>query len=141
MISPPSLISLNLQESNLLKANLKFSSEFGFEISEFGGKGIQYSCSSCKYLRCFCTGAFIQILDSLEQEHVSKRRYPCRAHCNSRPVRLRVKGNNRLSVKEADALIDELINLENPYNCPHGRPTNISMTNMSWRKSLNELCR
>lgn len=50
-----------------------------------------------------------------------------------------VKGNNRLSAQEADALIDELLTLENPYNCPHGRPTIISMTKYELEKKFKRI--
>lgn len=72
MISPPSLISLNLQESNLLKANLEIFREFGFEISEFGGKEYSIHAVPANIYGVSVQELFIQILDSLEQEHVSK---------------------------------------------------------------------
>ena len=50
-----------------------------------------------------------------------------------------MKGNSRLSVQEAEALIDELLNLENPYNCPHGRPTIISMTRYELEKKFKRI--
>ena len=50
-----------------------------------------------------------------------------------------VKGNNRLSAKEVDALIGELLTLDNPYHCPHGRPTIIAMTKRELRRSLRGL--
>ena len=50
-----------------------------------------------------------------------------------------VKGNNRLSGQEAEALIDELLNLENPYNCPHGRPTIVSMSQYELEKKFKRI--
>ena len=128
MISPPSLISLNLQESNLLKANLEIFREFGFEISEFGGKEYSIHAVPANIYGVSVQELFIQILDSLEQEHVSKTPDILAERIATAACKAAVKGNNRLSVKEADALIDELLNLETPYNWPHGRPTIISMT-------------
>ena len=139
MISPPSLISLNLQESNLLKANLEIFREFGFEISEFGGKEYSIHAVPANIYGVSVQVLFIQILDSLEQEHVSKTPDILAERIATAACKAAVKGNNRLSVKEADALIDELLNLENPYNCPHGRPTIISMTKYELEKKFKRI--
>lgn len=139
MISPPSLISLNLQESNLLKANLEIFREFGFEISEFGGKEYSIHAVPANIYGVSVQEFFIQILDSLEQEHVSKTPDILAERIATAACKAAVKGNNRLSVKEADALIDELLNLENPYNCPHGRPTIISMTKYELEKKFKRI--
>ena len=50
-----------------------------------------------------------------------------------------VKGNNKLSIDEANKLIDELLELDNPYNCPHGRPTIISMTKYELEKKFKRI--
>ena len=50
-----------------------------------------------------------------------------------------VKGNNRLSAREVDALISELLTLENPYHCPHGRPTIISMSKKELEKKFKRI--
>lgn len=139
MISPPSLISLNLQESNLLKANLEIFREFGFEISEFGGKEYSIHAVPANIYGVSVQELFIQILDSLEQKHVSKTPDILAERIATAACKAAVKGNNRLSVKEADALIDELLNLENPYNCPHGRPTIISMTKYELEKKFKRI--
>lgn len=139
MISPPSLISLNLQESNLLKANLEIFREFGFEISEFGGKEYSIHAVPANIYGVSVQELFIQILDSLEQEHVSKTPDILAERIATAACKAAVKGNNRLSVKEVDALIDELLNLENPYNCPHGRPTIISMTKYELEKKFKRI--
>ena len=139
MVSPPSLVSLNLQESNLLKANLEIFREFGFEISEFGGKEYSIHAVPANIYGVSVQELFIQILDSLEQEHVSKTPDILAERIATAACKAAVKGNNRLSVKEADALIDELLNLENPYNCPHGRPTIISMTKYELEKKFKRI--
>lgn len=139
MVSPPSLISLNLQESNLLKANLEIFREFGFEISEFGGKEYSIHAVPANIYGVSVQELFIQILDSLDEEHVSKTPDILAERIATAACKAAVKGNNRLSVKEADALIDELLSLENPYNCPHGRPTIISMTKYELEKKFKRI--
>ena len=139
MVSPPSLVSLNLQESNLLKANLEIFREFGFEISEFGGKEYSIHAVPANIYGVSDQELFIQILDSLDQEHISKTPDILAERIATAACKAAVKGNNRLSVKEADALIDELLSLENPYNCPHGRPTIISMTKYEIEKKFKRI--
>lgn len=139
MVSPPSLVSLNLQESNLLKANLEIFREFGFEISEFGGKEYSIHAVPTNIYGVSVQELFIQILDSLDQEHISKTPDILAERIATAACKAAVKGNNRLSVKEADALIDELLSLENPYNCPHGRPTIISMTKYELEKKFKRI--
>lgn len=139
MVSPPSLVSLNLQESNLLKANLEIFREFGFEISEFGGKEYSIHAVPANIYGVSVQELFIQILDSLDQEHISKTPDILAERIATAACKAAVKGNNRLSVKEADALIDELLSLENPYNCPHGRPTIISMTKYELEKKFKRI--
>ena len=139
MVSPPSLVSLNLQESNLLNANLEIFREFGFEISEFGGKEYSIHAVPANIYGVSVQELFIQILDSLDQEHISKTPDILVERIATAACKAAVKGNNRLSVKEADALIDELLSLENPYNCPHGRPTIISMTKYELEKKFKRI--
>lgn len=139
MVSPPTLVSLNLQESNLLKANLETFRELGFEISEFGGKEYSIHAVPANIYGISVKDFFIQILDSLEQEHVSKTPDILADRIATAACKAAVKGNNRLSIKEADALIDELLSLENPYNCPHGRPTIISMTKYELEKKFKRI--
>lgn len=139
MVSPPPLVSLNLQESNLLKANLEIFREFGFEISEFGGKEYSIHAVPANIYGVSVQELFIQILDSLDQEHISKTPDILVERIATAACKAAVKGNNRLSVKEADALIDELLSLENPYNCPHGRPTIISMTKYELEKKFKRI--
>lgn len=139
MVSPPSLVSLNLQERNLLKANLEIFREFGFEISEFGGKEYSIHAVPANIYGVSVQELFIQILDSLDQEHISKTPDILAERIATAACKAAVKGNNRLSVKEADALIDELLSLENPYNCPHGRPTIISMTKYELEKKFKRI--
>lgn len=139
MVSPPTLVSLNLQESNLLKANLETFRELGFEISEFGGKEYSIHAVPANIYGISVKDFFIQILDSLDQEHVSKTPDILADRIATAACKAAVKGNNRLSIKEADALIDELLSLENPYNCPHGRPTIISMTKYELEKKFKRI--
>lgn len=139
MISPPALISLNLQESNLLKNNLEVFREFGFEISEFGGKEYSIHAVPTDVYGISVQDLFIQILDGLEQEHLSKIPDILSERIATAACKAAVKGNNRLSIKEADALIDELLGLDNPYNCPHGRPTIISMTKYELEKKFKRI--
>ena len=108
-VSPPLIVSLSLEEENLLKANEKYFRDFGFEIEPFGGR--EYSISAVPSSLLGMTEA-------------------CKAA---------VKGNHSMSPQEADKLIDELLTLENPYNCPHGRPTIIAMSKTEIEKKFKRI--
>lgn len=50
-----------------------------------------------------------------------------------------IKGNDAISFREAESLINELMTAENPYNCPHGRPTLISMSKYEIEKKFKRI--
>ena len=139
MISPPSLISLNLQESNLLKANLEIFREFGFEISEFGGKEYSIHAVPANIYGVSVQELFIQILDSLEQEHVSKTPDILAERIATAACKAAVKGNNRLSVRTVIWIfqIEKLVNQS--IRLFYGRPTIISMTKYELEKKFKRI--
>ena len=128
MVSPPEIIALSLQEAELLKEQMEIFEQFGFEISSFGGREYSISAVPANLYGVTVQELFIEILDSLETE--GRRQTPelITHRIATAACKAAVKGNQMLSVPEADKLIDELLGLENPYHCPHGRPTIVSMT-------------
>ena len=81
---------------------------------------------------------FLEVLDELCEGGRSNIRV-VEEKIASMSCKAAVKGNNRLSLEEAEKLIDELLTLENPYNCPHGRPTIISMTKTELEKKFKRI--
>jgi len=128
---PPVIVSLSGQEEAVLKEHFEVFTSLGFEIENFGGSeyalcGVPVDLYGCGEREMFLTvldgladgmkGAYFGSIRVIEEKIASMS---CKAA---------VKGNNRMSFAEAEALIDELLTLDNPYNCPHGRPTIVSMT-------------
>ena len=139
MISPAQVISLNLQEDALMKANMEAFREFGFEISEFGGREYSIHAVPVDLYGSSVQEFFVEILDSLENEHTKQPLELITGKLATAACKAAVKGNNTLSLKEADQLIEQLLGLENPYHCPHGRPTIVSMTKYELEKKFKRI--
>lgn len=139
ILSPPLIISLNLQEQEKMKKYADVFASIGFEIESFGGQ--DYSIRSVPQNLYGLTGEdfFIELLDHLEDDISSKTLDVLSDRMATMACKAAVKGNQRLSVAEAMALIDELLELENPYNCPHGRPTIVSMTKYEMEKKFKRI--
>lgn len=139
MVSPPQVISLNLQEDLLLKTHMEVFRRFGFEIEEFGGKEYSIHGVPANIYGISVQELFVEILDSLENENTRQPLDIIAGRIATASCKAAVKGNNALSFEEADRLIDELLGLENPYHCPHGRPTIISMTKYELEKKFKRI--
>ena len=139
MVSPPEIIALSLQEAALLKEQMEIFEQFGFEISSFGGKEYSISAVPANLYGVTVQELFIEILDSLESEGRNKTPELITHRIATAACKAAVKGNQMLSVLEADKLIDELLGLENPYHCPHGRPTIVSMTKYELEKKFKRI--
>lgn len=139
MVSPPQVISLNLQEDLLLKTHMELFKRFGFEISEFGGREYSIHGVPANLYGISVQNFFVELLDSLENENARQPLDILTGRIATAACKAAVKGNNTLSVQEADKLIDELLGLDNPYHCPHGRPTIISMTKYELEKKFKRI--
>lgn len=139
MVSPPEIIALSLQEAALLKEQMEIFEQFGFEISSFGGKEYSISAVPANLYGVTVQELFIEILDSLESEGRNKTPELITHRIATAACKAAVKGNQILSVLEADKLIDELLGLESPYHCPHGRPTIVSMTKYELEKKFKRI--
>lgn len=139
MISPAQVISLNLQEDALMKANMDVFREFGFEISEFGGREYSIHAVPADLYGSSVQEFFVEILDSLENEHTKQPLELITGKLATAACKAAVKGNNTLSLKEADQLIEQLLGLDNPYHCPHGRPTIVTMTKYELEKKFKRI--
>lgn len=137
-LSPPLIVTLQNQEAELLQKYRDVFASFGFEIEPFGGKEYQISAIPANLYGVASSELFIEILDHLE-ETGAKTLDVITEKLASMSCKAAVKGNHRLSRVEVEALIDELLTLENPYNCPHGRPTIISMPRYELEKKFKRI--
>lgn len=138
-LSPPMVVSLNMREEELLK---KYQSEFeklGYEIESFGGKEYSICAVPGNLYNLNEKQLFIEMLDELSEESGAKTSDAITEKIASMSCKAAVKGNQRLSRAEIEQLIDELLTCENPYQCPHGRPTIISMTKYELEKKFKRI--
>lgn len=138
-ISPPLIVSLSLEEEGRLKANEEYFRDFGFEIEPFGGREYCVSAVPSNLYGMNEESLFLEMLDSLSPDGENNPVSLFTARLATMACKAAVKGNHQMSPQEADKLIDELLKLENPYHCPHGRPTIVSMTKSEIEKKFKRI--
>ena len=138
-LSPPLIVSLSLEEEASLLANREFFEKAGFEIEPFGGREYSISAVQADLYGFSEEDLFLEMLDNLAGEGEKDALNIFTARLATMACKSAVKGNNKLSFQEADQLIDQLLTLNNPYHCPHGRPTIISMTKTEIEKKFKRI--
>ncbi len=138
-LSPPLIVTLSMTEESLLTANMDLFTRIGFEISPFGGRDYAVSAVPVDLFGLTEKEYFLEMLDSLSADTGRQSIEQITASVATMACKAAVKGNTRLSFEEADALIGELLTLDNPYNCPHGRPTIISMSKYEIEKKFRRI--
>ena len=138
-ISPPIILTLNQDEVQALETYEEQLSMFGYQIEPFGGKEYAITAIPADFTDIDMKTMFIEMLDDFA--NISGKDAPnlIMEKVASMSCKAAVKGNNHLSRPEIEALIDELLELDNPYNCPHGRPTIISMTKYEIEKKFRRI--
>lgn len=139
MLNPPVIITLTGREEEILKEYFDFFTDFGFEIEDFGGGAYALRSMPVDLYGCNEKELFTDILDELLENPMKGTPEVILQKLASMACKSAVKGNNKLDFKEASALIDELLTLENPYHCPHGRPTIISMSKYEIEKKFKRI--
>ncbi len=138
-VSPPLIVSLSLEEETALKANKAYFRDYGFEIEPFGGREYAISAVPSNLYGAPSEELFLEMLDHLTADNEKDPLSLFTARLATMACKAAVKGNHKMSPLEADKLIDELLTLENPYHCPHGRPTIISMTRTELEKKFKRI--
>ena len=139
LLSPPMVLSLSMQEEALLKKYMQHFTDLGYEIEHFGGMEYQICAVPGNLYNINKKELFIEILDNLSE--LSGRNNPelILEKIASMSCKAAVKGNMKISRLEMENLIKELLNLDNPYQCPHGRPTIISMSKYEIEKKFKRI--
>lgn len=139
MLEPPIILTLSMGEADLLNQYMDDFKRMGFEFESFGGK--EYALRGVPSDLYGFTGKemVMELLDELSGEAPRMRTDMIGDRIATMACKAAVKGNMRISFKEADALIEELLQAENPYTCPHGRPTIISMTKTELEKKFKRI--
>lgn len=135
-LMPPIIVSLTGQEETAYKEYASVFAELGFEVEPFGGSEYALRSVPVDLYGCQEKELFLSVLDDLLEGGIRGDLTAVREKIASMSCKAAVKGNNRLSTQEAQQLIDELLTLDNPYNCPHGRPTIISMSKYEMEKKF-----
>lgn len=140
MLNPPIIITLTGKEEELLKEYQDFFSCMGFEMEDFGGGSVAFRSMPADLYGCNEKELFLDILDELSENPLRGTQPDVILQkLASMACKSAVKGNNRLDIREMKELIDELLALENPYHCPHGRPTIISMSRYEIEKKFKRI--
>ena len=138
-ISPPIILTLSMQEEELLKKHMDVFTRVGFEIEPFGGNEYAVRAVPDNLFSLAKKELLMEMLDGLSEDSGAAGPEAVYDRIASMSCKAAVKGNSRLSEQEADRLIDELLGLENPYACPHGRPTIISISKYEMEKKFKRI--
>ena len=138
-ISPPIVMTLDARECEMLEKYRPQIEQFGYEVEHFGGKEYMISAIPDNLFNIDMKDLFIEMLDDFS--NATGRQSPdiITEKVASMSCKAAVKGNDKLTLPEINELIDELLSLDNPYNCPHGRPTIISMSKYEIEKKFKRI--
>lgn len=140
LISPPIILNLSMQEAELLRTYMDQFTRIGFEFEEFGEDSYAVRAVPDNLFSIAKKDLLMQMLDGLSLD-VTRNSRPdlIDEKIASMSCKAAVKGNMRLSIEEIDTLIGELLDLDNPYHCPHGRPTIIAMSKRELEKKFKRI--
>ena len=138
-LTPPIIISVTPKEADIIHQYNTYFEELGFQIEDFGMnayaiRGIPYDLFGYEVKDLFET-----ILTEMSENPVRGVPQIIREKIASMACKAAVKGNNYMTYEEADTLIEQLLSLENPYNCPHGRPTIVTMSKYEMEKKFKRI--
>lgn len=139
-ISPPIVITLSMREAEVLERFKEQFTKLGFEIEHFGGAEYSICGVPGNLYRLNTRDVLIEMLDELT-DGISERATTdvILDKIASMSCKAAVKGSQRLSLPEMEQLMKDLMKLDNPYNCPHGRPTIIAMSKYEIEKKFKRI--
>lgn len=135
----PALINLKPTEFLLFKDYSDVFADMGFEIDEFGENTLALRAIPQDLYNTSPEEMFLDILEELSKSSRNLSFTVISEKIATKACKAAVKGNNSMTFKEADELINKLMTLKNPYNCPHGRPTIISMSKYEIEKKFKRI--
>ncbi len=138
-VNPPIVISVNPRQIQVLQEYHKFFEDMGFQMESFGGKEYMLRAVPLETYGLAAQDIFIDFIDSLMEDGNRLDIDLFIYKIATMACKAAVKGNMTLNAQEASALIHQLMQLENPYNCPHGRPTIIAMTETEIEKKFKRI--
>lgn len=135
----PVVLKLSEMEQEIVDKNRGILSDFGFELEIFGDT--VYALKSVPFIfkGPVTPNYFLDIIDSLQEGHIQNLYDAKLMTVATMACKAAVKANDKLDIQEAVSLIEQLLKLENPFTCPHGRPTIIEMTKYELEKRFNRI--
>lgn len=139
LLMPPIIVSLSSLEMNAYQNYQSYFSELGFEIEPFGGDELSIRGIPMDLYGNNAKDLFLTVLDELIDTPVRGTPDVILLKIASMSCKASVKGNQKMSYEEAKALLKQLFALDNPYHCPHGRPTMFSMSRQELEKKFKRI--
>lgn len=139
MVNPPVILTLGTAEEVLMKKYMNYFQEMGFELEHFGGREYAVRGVPANLFSIAKKELLLELLDGLSEDMPAGKPDMIYEHVASLSCKAAVKGNHEMSAAEAEALIDQLLGMENPYACPHGRPTIIAMSKYELEKKFKRI--
>ncbi|MCI5623729.1 MULTISPECIES: DNA mismatch repair endonuclease MutL [Anaerostipes] len=138
-LEPPMVITVSMTEAEILSKYKDVFAQLGFSIEAFGGNEFCIREVPANLYGLGEKDIFIELLDSISKEHGNTGIEMITNKIASMACKMSVKGNQKMSSWEVEHLLDQLMTLENPYQCPHGRPTIIKMTKYEIEKKFKRI--
>ncbi len=138
-LMPPMLLTLNAAQQHAYEQYAESFANLGFEISALGGREIAVNGIPDNLFGLDQQELFLEMLDELAEDRTRTPNQTLEAKVAMMSCKAAVKGNQKLSFAEAEALLKELLTLENPYACPHGRPTMIRFSRTELEKKFKRI--
>ena len=139
LLNPPIILTLNMNEELLLERYMDYFKNMGFELEPFGGREYAVRGVPSNLFSIAKKELLLEMIDGLSEDTSIHKPDMIYEKVASMSCKAAVKGRHAMSAAEADELIDQLLDLENPYACPHGRPTIISMSKYELEKKFKRI--
>ena len=135
----PIVVSLSGREMEVLQMHSNVFEKIGFRIENFGDREYLITGVPSDFLNIASKELFIELLDGLMKENSTSQTEMVLERCASMACKAAVKGNHLMSYTEAKHLIEQMLQMEQPYHCPHGRPTAITMSKYELEKKFKRI--
>lgn len=138
-LSPGFVLTLSPTEQTALADHKELFLEAGYEIEDFGGNSVEITAVPADIYGLEEKQYFLELLDELATLHKKNETDELYLRIATMSCKAAIKGNQDLSVAEFESLMEQLFACENPYQCPHGRPTMISMTRYDLERKFKRI--
>lgn len=138
-LMPPMVITVSYAERQAIMDNFDLFMKIGYDIEEFGGNEFKINAVPSNLYGLHGREMFLEFVGSLVDNVGYMSNDVFIRKLSTMACKASIKGNMHISFAEADALIDQLLQLDNPYTCPHGRPTIISISESELEKKFKRI--